>query len=301
MNSYKKTLVRRTLRWGLVASLLLHAGLLIVMFIGSVGSWLDARPLHVIQASAVYARVPETDGVETATVVINENDAAPAGLQQHVDASLAANEQLSEAERMEALDQAADRLRRISSEASLNDVAQRLQSWLGLRPRAERPAAPEVADADPADGVGATPDLEETPGPADVQPPAPAEPTFDFETAQLHSIERIEGADGSARYVCVMLDAAGRTMEVPLSEAEGAPIYVVMEKIKASPLLEKIYRQIAMPMIDQIVRAERAAVSAAEAARAHADTGTDDDPAPTRVGPSPPSEPTVEVLPKALE
>ena len=50
-------------------------------------------------------------------------------------------------------------------------------------------------------------------------------------------------------------------MEVPLSEAEGEPIYSLMEKIKAHPFLERIYRQIAMPLLDQMVTAQRAAAA----------------------------------------
>jgi hypothetical protein len=56
-------------------------------------------------------------------------------------------------------------------------------------------------------------------------------------------------------------------MEVPLSEAEGEPIYSLMGKIKANPLLEQIYRQLAMPLLDEMVKAERAATAAASAAR----------------------------------
>jgi hypothetical protein len=51
----------------------------------------------------------------------------------------------------------------------------------------------------------------------------------------------------------VLLDALGRTWEVELSEAEGAPLYELMQRIKRSPLLESVYRRIAMPLLDQIL------------------------------------------------
>ncbi|HJN11889.1 MAG TPA: hypothetical protein QF564_24605 [Pirellulaceae bacterium] len=248
-NHKTKSLVRWTLRWGLAASLLLHAGLLTIMLVGLVRSRLDERPIRVIQASSAYERHAGQDVATRTTVVINDDDPAPTNIQQRFEESLAATEQLNEAERLEALDDATDRLARISSETSIDEVAKRLQSWLGLTPRAEKPGEENLAAQEvPLD-------------------PAATEGEFDFNTAQLHDVKRVVVPDSRPQYLCVLLDARGRTMEVPLSEAEGEPIYSLMEKIKANPLLEQIYRQLAMPLLDEMVKAERAATAAASAAR----------------------------------
>jgi len=252
-NHKTKSLLRWTLRAGLAASLLIHAGLLIVMLFGSVRGWLDQQPIRVIQASSSYTRRGEQDRETMATIVIDEDAQAPTNLQEQIKESLAATEQLSEAERIEALDKAAGRLARISSESSVDDVARKLQSWLGLTPRAQQPV---VVD----------------PTTQDVDSDA-AEEEFDFTTAQLHDVIRILVPDSRPQYLCVLLDARGRTMEVPLSEAEGAPIYSLMQKIKAHPLLERIYRQVAMPLLDQMVQAQRAAAAAASEANLETATG----------------------------
>ena len=244
-NHKTTSLVRWTLRRGLAASLSLHAGLLTFLLIGFVRSRLDRRPIRIIQASSAYVRHAGQDVATAATVVIDEDDPAPTNNQQQFEASLAAAEQLDEAERIEALDNAANRLARISSENSLDEISKRLQSWLGLTPRAEKPVVEDLATQ---------------------EDPAAPKGKFDFNTAQLRDIKRVAVPDSRPQYLCVLMDADGRTMDVPLSEAEGEPIYALMEKIKAHPLLEQIYRQLAMPLLDQMVKAEKTATAAASAA-----------------------------------
>ena len=48
-------------------------------------------------------------------------------------------------------------------------------------------------------------------------------------------------------------------MEIEVSEQEGEPIYETMQRIKANPLLEQVYRQIVMPLLDQLMAAVRQA------------------------------------------
>ncbi len=242
-----RSLLRRTLRWGLVVSVALHAGLLLVMAIGSVRTWLDQRPIQFVQASPAYARPREAEDPVTATVMITQEDPAPVGIRERLAETVAAAQERSADDQLDALDEASARLGRISSESSVNDVAERLGSWFGLNPRAERPADPDEVAEESADLFA-------------------SQPPFDFDTAQLHDVTRQQANDGHWQYTCILLDAAGQTMEVPLSEAEGAPIFTLMEKIKGSPLLEQIYRQIAMPMLDQLIQAERAAAAAADSA-----------------------------------
>jgi len=234
-------------RWGLAASLMLHAGLLLVLGFGTWSGWMQRQPTRIYHVASTRVTTPTPDGSTSATVVIHKHDPAPQDLQQQLEKSLAASEELSDAERFDSLDKAARRLNRISSETSLDDVSQRLQSWLGLSPRADRPTTDEQnEDVSPAK-VDST------------------ETAFDFDTAQLHDVKRVVVLDRRPKYTCVLLDAHGQTLEVPLSESEGEPIYVLMEKIKAHPLLEQIYRQLAMPLLDQMVQAEAIAAKAAGA------------------------------------
>jgi len=221
------------------------------MVLGSVRGWLDERPVFELQASSTYRRDISPDKIISATIVVDEVASVPHEIQQQVEDSLAATDHMSEAERLTALDAAAGRLARISSESSVDDVAKQLQSWLGLTPRA---AEPKATDRD-----------------SNSQTAVSDEDGFDFESAQLHDVRREVLSDDRAQFICVMLDAKGRTLDVPLSEAEGAPIYTLMEKIKASPLLEQIYRQLAMPMLDELVRAQRTASIATDATRGAAD------------------------------
>jgi hypothetical protein len=221
------------------------------MLIGSVRGWIDQQPLSVIQASTSYVRDAEQDVEPIATIVIDEDDKAPANIREQIKKSVAALEQLSDAERLQALDAAASRLARISSEESIDKVADRLQSWLGLTPRAVQSVAEDLTSQE------------------DAAEPAATEGEFDFKTAQLHDVRRVVMPNKRPQYLCVLLDTRGRTMEVPLSDAEGEPIYALMQKIKAHPLLEKIYRRIAMPLLDQMVAAEWVAAERAAAATAN--------------------------------
>jgi hypothetical protein len=43
-----------------------------------------------------------------------------------------------------------------------------------------------------------------------------------------------------------------------LTASEGEAIWEIMQRIRRHPLLESIYRQIAMPLMDQMIAASRA-------------------------------------------
>ena len=49
----------------------------------------------------------------------------------------------------------------------------------------------------------------------------------------------------------VLVDASGRTYEIEMTEEEGEQAYRTMETLSKYPLANKVYRQIAMPLIDQ--------------------------------------------------
>ena len=157
-------------------------------------------------------------------------------VRDRLDEVVAEAETLSEVDKLAKLDELSEQLTQVADEGSIQALSGVMQSFLSTKPRATQPAQ------------------EKPPG------------EFDFETAQFHDIQRHPKEPAGFRYVTVLLDAAGRTLEVEVSEQEGQPIYETMQRIKANPLLEQVYRQIVMPLLDQLT----AGVKQAQAANAGA-------------------------------
>jgi hypothetical protein len=78
---------------------------------------------------------------------------------------------------------------------------------------------------------------------------------FDADTAQMHDVRRERTSGGQWRYWLILLDAEGRTIEVEVPPVEGEQLYKTMQRIKAFPLAEKVYRQITMPLLDKMLNA----------------------------------------------
>jgi hypothetical protein len=116
----------------------------------------------------------------------------------------------------------------VTSDKSVDDLANNFQQWMGLPSRVSQPKAAASTILD-----------------------------FDIDTAQLHEVTRHEKKPGKVEYQAVLIDAQGRTVEIKLTEAEGRETYALMQRIKANPLLEKVYRQIAMPILDSLVQSAR--------------------------------------------
>lgn len=139
-------------------------------------------------------------------------------------AEIARSEQLSDDEQLARLKSLTGQLNRISNDDSVAAVTGQLAALLGTEARAGQPAA------EPTNG------------------------DFDFDTAQVHDVKRSEREPGQFEYVAVLLDANGRTLETPLSPAEGAQLFKVMELVKSNPLLEHIYRGLAMSLLDKLLK-----------------------------------------------
>ncbi|WP_254510140.1 hypothetical protein [Anatilimnocola floriformis] len=82
--------------------------------------------------------------------------------------------------------------------------------------------------------------------------PVPGE--FDTETAQLHDVRREMLADGTFKYIAILIDAAGRTQEAELPAAEGESAFKTFELIKQNPLLERVYRGVVMSLLDKMLK-----------------------------------------------
>lgn len=137
---------------------------------------------------------------------------------------IARAERLSPDEQFARLQSLTGQLNRIASEDSVDAVTGRLAGLLGTEDRAQQPAAKAI------------------------------EGEFDFGTAQVHDVKRSEPRPGQFEYVAILLDAQGRTLETPLSPAEGEQLYKVMELVKANPLLGRIYRGLVMTLLDKVLK-----------------------------------------------
>jgi hypothetical protein len=145
----------------------------------------------------------------------------------HVSARVANSQLQSQKENLHQLESMSRRLDAVASDKSVDELADHFQNLMGLDERVVQP-------------MEAVTVLE-----------------FDIDSAQLHDVRRSEPDPGSFKYTAVLIDAAGQTLDVELTTGEGAEMYSLMQRIKSSPLLERVYRRIAMPMLDNIVQSAR--------------------------------------------
>lgn len=146
-------------------------------------------------------------------------------LKDRLEEQIAFADQRSEQENLERLDGLSARLSRVASESSIDRMADALQRVWGSSPR-----------ADPSRSLSC--------GMA-----------FDTNTAQFHDIRREATPSGLWRYVCVLIDAQGHLFEIDMDDEDGRRLYETMQRIQQNPLLERVYRRIAMPLMDQMIRA----------------------------------------------
>jgi hypothetical protein len=223
---------------GWVTSLLFHLGVLVLLLVASFQPWWlegwharQARTLEVTLGEGPPASEPDR-AVESVRFVADPSEVTADMVRERLDEVIAETEPMSEEGKFARLDELSNRLSQVSDEASVDAVAGVLQSLLGTQPRAVQPADEPVAGQ------------------------------FDYDTAQFHDIRRVPTDDGGFRYLTVLLDAEGRTIEVEMSQADGETVYLTMQRVKANPLLEQVYRQIVMPLIDQMLAAMRQAETA---------------------------------------
>lgn len=230
---------------------------LVVALLGSV--WSSARLEHSTPITLDARTQPWTSqSAESPVTVLAEGDAVrPTPLEDEADLaqplrddleSPVANDRLQqlarkrleeETKRAESLDSeqqfqklqaASKRLSQLSSDKSVGELSGQLRKVLDLSERATQPAAnTDETDTDETD-------------------------RFDAKSAQLHDVLKEVDDDGNDRFVAVLLDAAGRTSKIPLSEDEGKKLHRLMKLIKSNPLLERVYRELAMPLLDQLLK-----------------------------------------------
>lgn len=220
----------RCRRCGWAISLLLHVVLAAGLAAASFQPWWAAdwavrheRAIHVEIADGQLAEETPPHVEPEVRIVSDPAEVTAEMVRERLEEVVAQTEAMPEADKLARLDALSERLTQVSDEPSLGRLSGVMRSMLGTKPRAAQPAA------------------ERPPG------------DFDFDTAQFHDMQRHPKEPAGYRYVTVLLDAEGRTLEVDVSEQEGKPIYETLQRIKANPLLEQIYRQIVMPLLDQLM------------------------------------------------
>lgn len=76
---------------------------------------------------------------------------------------------------------------------------------------------------------------------------------FDHATAQIDRVDKSVADDGQLTYVATLVDSQGREQQVEMSPEDGAQLYETFELMKRFPLLESIYRQVVMGMLDKML------------------------------------------------
>ena len=86
-------------------------------------------------------------------------------------------------------------------------------------------------------------------------PPSGTEPAgeFDHTTAQIDHVDKSVADDGSVTYIATLVDSQGHEQQVAMSDEDGAQLYETFELMKRFPLLENIYRQVVMGMLNKML------------------------------------------------
>jgi TolA-binding protein len=154
-------------------------------------------------------------------------DVSPQQVQASIDSQIEQVEKLSDERMLSELEQNLKRLDSLADEESVKQVTTTIASSIGLD---QDQYAPQ---ATPADGP------------------------FDSKTAQLQDVTRTRTDAGVWEYESILVDDEGRTMEVPMTAAEGETVYNTFEQMKKYPIAEGIYRGVVMPLIQKMLEAQQ--------------------------------------------
>lgn len=133
-------------------------------------------------------------------------------------------------ENLTALEEQGERLKHVSSENSINQIADQFHSWVGTEERATEPAKDTPMQT--AETLSTS--------------------NFDISTAEFYDVKKVRSkSTGQIKYKAVLLDAQGRTLSMELSQEEGEKLYPVFKQMKQNPLMAQIYKKIVMPLIDK--------------------------------------------------
>lgn len=214
----------RRFRVGLLVAVLFH-GLVVVLLVAiPLRIWRknssdDVAATNSSSTLDAPAKLPEEP---TETEFLDPKEALDREAEDKVLESIEESKQLSDEENQSRLDDLTKQLNQLSNEKNVEKMASNFYGWLGTKPRASRPGE------------------------------QPVEGGFDYDTGQLHDVTREKTDAGKWKYRGVLLDAKGRTMEFDMDEKHGERTYKTFKRLKANPLLDKVYRNITMPLLDKL-------------------------------------------------
>jgi len=155
------------------------------------------------------------------------------------------SQELTADQNLERLQGLAQRFDDIGSHQTVDELSRKFQQWWGPRPA----SVPQPADTLQPDS-GST------------------QAEFDSETALIQDVRRRRDERGDWVYEAVLVDSDGTSQNVPLDADEGQRLHQTLKIVKSSPLVQRIYREITMPimrrMLQQQQEAERTEVDAAD-------------------------------------
>lgn len=149
-------------------------------------------------------------------------------IQKSLEAQVEAAKQIPDERKLDQLEKNLKRLESVSNPESVNEVAAKITSSLGLD--SEQYAAKKPEDV-PAGEI-------------------------DLSKAQLADITRTRNAKGGWDYVSTLVDDKGREMQVPATEEEGETMYQAFQQMKKFPVAAGLYRKVVMPMLQKMVEAQ---------------------------------------------
>lgn len=133
-------------------------------------------------------------------------------------------------ENLTVLEEQGERLKKVSSEESIDQIADQFHSWTGTEKRVTEPVKDTPMQTE--DTVSGS--------------------NFDTETAQFYDVKKIRSkTTGEIKYKAVLIDAQGRTMSMDLPKDDGERLYPIFKQMKQNPLMGQIYKKIVMPIIDK--------------------------------------------------
>ena len=231
----KPTPAHRGRRWAIVGSLAFHVVLIAVLAVWYVRQR-ATRP--VVDAShtnvPATAEHPAESGSPPTETVPDSPEVTPAQVSGTVHRAMEYHHAKSEEENLAALETQAKKLNAISSPESIDEIAEKFHTWMNTTARATAPAD------------------------------EPAAGSFDFRTAQFHDITRLPAEEGTWTYRATLIDAAGQTIETELPADEGRRLYATFAQLEQNPLADRVYRHIAMPLMDKMLNSRQSAAGQAQ-------------------------------------
>lgn len=214
-------------RPALLVSLAVHAVLLLAMVWYAPRDWFARADLAGEVAEApTPAERPESPPAPRPERSPPADEVPPDQVQESVESQIQRAAELPAERQLTELERNLERLEGISNEESVQAVSETIAGAMGIDSDQYAPR--------------------ETPAPGPI----------DADTAQIETVARESDDAGGFRYEAVLIDQEGRTLTVPLTEAEGERLYRTFETIKRYPFAEGIYRQLVMPIVQRMLKAE---------------------------------------------